>query len=75
MVAERAGVTRSTLHRAEKGDPGVAMGTYASVLRVLGLLGDLDAVARDDALGRKLQDLNLPTRRTAPRRPQPEPVP
>ena len=67
-VAERAGITRSTLYRAEKGDAGVALGTYVSVLRVLGLHGDLDAVARDDDLGRKLQDLGLPERRTAPRR-------
>ncbi len=67
-VAERAGVTRSTLYRAEKGEAGVSLGTYVSVLRVLGLHGDLDAVARDDELGRKLQDLGLPVRRTAPRR-------
>lgn len=67
-VAERAGITRSTLYRAEKGDAGVALGTYVSVLRVLGLHADLDAVARDDDLGRKLQDLELPERRTAPRR-------
>jgi hypothetical protein len=38
------------------------------VLRVLGLQGDLDLVARDDVLGRKLQDLKLPTRKVAPRR-------
>lgn len=67
-VAERAGITRSTLYRAEKGDPGVALGIYVSILRVLGLHGDLDAVARDDELGRKLQDLEMPERRTAPRR-------
>lgn len=67
-VAERAGITRSTLYRAEKGDPGVALGTYLSVLHVLGLQGDLDGLARDDALGRKLQDLELPVRRIAPRR-------
>lgn len=67
-VAQRAGMTRSTLYRAEKGDAGVSLGTYASVLRVLGLLADLDSVARDDVLGRKLQDLDLPTRRVAPRR-------
>ena len=74
-VAERAGITRSTLHRAEKGDAGVALGTYVSVLRVLGLHGDLDAVAQDDDLGRKLQDLELPERRTAPRRSKSEDMP
>lgn len=68
MVASRAGITRSTLYRVEAGDPGVSIGTYASVLRVLGLQTDLDAVAKDDALGRKLQDMELPVRRVAPRR-------
>ena len=71
-LAARAGVTRSTLYRAEHGDPGVSFGTYASVLRVLGLHGDLDAVARDDVLGRKLQDLDLPVRRRAPKRKEPK---
>ena len=56
-VAARAGVTRMTLYKVEKGEPGVSMGTYANVLRVLGLPGDLDLVARDDVLGRKLQYL------------------
>jgi transcriptional regulator with XRE-family HTH domain len=67
-VAKRAGIARATLYRSEEGDPGVSIGTYASVLRVLGLQGDLDLVGRDDVLGRKLQDLQLPTRKTAPRR-------
>lgn len=67
-VAKRAGVARGTLYRVEEGDPGVSIATYASVLRVLGLQADLDLVARDDVLGRKLQDLKLPTRKAAPRR-------
>ena len=67
-VAKRAGVARGTLYRVEEGDPGVSIATYASVLRVLGLQGDLDLIARDDVLGRKLQDLKLPTRKVAPRR-------
>lgn len=67
-VAKRAGVARATLYRVEEGDSGVSLATYASVLRVLGLQGDLDLLARDDVLGRKLQDLKLPTRKTAPRR-------
>jgi transcriptional regulator with XRE-family HTH domain len=67
-VAKRAGVARATLYRVEEGDAGVSLATYASVLRVLGLQDDLDLVARDDVLGRKLQDLELPTRKVAPRR-------
>jgi len=67
-VAKRAGVARATLYRVEVGDAGVSIATYASVLRVLGLHGDLDLLARDDVLGRKLQDLKLPTRKVAPRR-------
>jgi transcriptional regulator with XRE-family HTH domain len=67
-VAKRAGIARGTLYRVETGDPGVSIATYASVLRVLGLQADLDLIARDDALGRKLQDLDLPVRKTAPRK-------
>ena len=64
LFAERVGVSRDTLHRLEKGDPTIALGTYLRALRVLGLEKDIDAVARDDELGRKLQDLNLPQRRS-----------
>lgn len=67
-VATRAGVTRMTLYKVEKGDPTVSMGTYANLLRVLGLHADLDLIARDDVLGRKLQDLALPVRKIAPAR-------
>jgi transcriptional regulator with XRE-family HTH domain len=62
--AERMGVSRDTLNRLERGDATIAFGTYARALRVLGLDRDLDAIARDDELGRKLQDLELPQRRT-----------
>jgi len=58
-MAERVGIARDTFSRVEKGDPAVSLGTYLKVLRVLGLDGDLDLVAKDDALGRKLQDLAL----------------
>ena len=70
-VAARAGVTRMTLYKVEKGDPTVSMGTYANVLRVLGLHNDLDLVARDDLPGRKLQDLELPVGKVASARPTP----
>src|SRR5262245_10897122 len=57
LFAERMGVSRETLRRLEAGDPNIALGTYLRALRILGLDKDVDAVARDDELGRKLQDL------------------
>lgn len=63
LFAERMNVSRDTLNRLEKGDPSIAMGTYLRALRVLGLEQDLDLLASDDALGRKLQDLQLPLAR------------
>ena len=59
QVAERANISRSTLWLVEKGNPGVAMGTYLQVLFVLGLEKDLQQVAASDEYGRKLQDAAL----------------
>src|SRR5216117_3439484 len=67
-VAQRAGISRKTLSRVERGDPAVALGIYARVLQALGLENDLAAVASDDVLGRKLQDSRLEHRERAPRR-------
>ena len=60
IVAERAGISRATLCAIEKGSPSVAMGWYAAVLHALNYMDkDLLLVAKDDELGRKLQDLDL----------------
>lgn len=59
QVAERAGIHRATLHRAEKGDPTVAIGIYFNILKVLNLESDFSKIASDDEFGRKLQDLDL----------------
>ena len=67
MLAERAGISRTTLRSIERGEPSVAFGSYANVLFCLGLEKDLLFVAKDDELGRKLQDANLPTKARAPR--------
>lgn len=68
-IAQRAGITRKTLHRVERGDPAVALGIYARVLQALRLENDLATIAVDDELGRKLQDANLGPNRRAPKRP------
>jgi hypothetical protein len=53
-----------TLLKVEKGDPGVAMGTYATVLFVLGLLERLADVAdpAQDKTGLQLEEEHLPLR-------------
>ena len=69
QVAERAGIARNTLIKIERGDEGVAMGMYLRVLVALGLQDDLLLVAKDDILGRKLQDAKLTTPQRATKRP------
>ncbi len=68
QIAERAGIGRSTLVKVEKGDGGVAIGTYLKVLFVLGLDKDMLKLAEDDLLGRKLQDAKLTTKQRATKR-------
>ncbi len=69
LVAERAGVSRASLWKVEKGDPSVAMGIYAAVLHALNNLdNDLLLIAKDDEMGRQMQDLNLIAKKRAPRR-------
>jgi len=64
MVAERAGVSKSTYLRVEKGDPTVMLGIYAMALFVLGFgdaLGDVIDPSRDDT-GLMLDEERLPKR-------------
>lgn len=68
QVAERANISRKTLWAVENGSSGVAIGTYASVLFVLGLEKDLLKVAEDDTLGRKLRDAELIVKERAPKK-------
>ena len=69
LVSERAGISRQTLNAIENGSSTVSIGSYAAVLHALNNLDtDLHLIAKDDEFGRKLQDLDLPTRKRAPKK-------
>lgn len=69
QVAERAGISRSTLHLLEHGAAGTSLGKLVQVLAVLGLEADISHIATDDVLGRKLEDARLTeTRQRAPKK-------
>ena len=64
LVAERGMISRATLSRIERGDPGVGIGSYAAVLHALGmltLLRDAFDLSRD-AVGQALNVEQLPKR-------------
>ncbi len=67
LVAERADISRPTLTAVEQGSPTVSMGSYLQVLQALGLEKDFLQIAKDDELGRKLQDIGLLTKKRAPK--------
>ena len=72
IVARRASISRTTLVKLEKGDPGVAMGIYATVLFVMGMVDRLADIAdpKNDAVGLQLEEEHLPQRIRGPRRPK-----
>ena len=73
-VAERAGISRTTLYKAEAGDSGVTLGTYVRILATLGLEKDFEHLAADDKVGRTLQDLALTPKGKRSRSPAREPA-
>jgi hypothetical protein len=64
IMANRALIDRKTLRKVENGDPGVSMGTYATLLFVLGMTDRLAelADARFDRVGLALEEERLPKR-------------
>lgn len=64
LMAERADISRTTLLKIEKGDSGVSLGNYATVLFALGLINRLSELVdiSEDHLGQDLEDENLPKR-------------
>ncbi len=69
ILAERASVSRTTLNKVEKGEPGVSLGIYATVLFVVGMIDRVADIAdpRHDAVGLELEQENLPERIRLPR--------
>ncbi|MDR0911997.1 MAG: helix-turn-helix domain-containing protein [Methanobrevibacter sp.] len=59
QVADRATCSTLTVSRIEKGSPTVALGIYLRVLYALQLEDDILLLAKDDILGRNLQDIKL----------------
>lgn len=65
QVAERATCSPLTVSRIEKGSPTVAIGIYLRVLYALQLDEDIMWIAKEDRLGKSLQDLTLKSRERA----------
>jgi transcriptional regulator with XRE-family HTH domain len=64
LMAERAMITRTTLRKVEKGDAGVSLGIYATVLFLIGMtsrLADLVDIKKDH-VGLQLDEERLPKR-------------
>jgi hypothetical protein len=64
IMAQRASISRMTLNKIEKGEPTVALGSYATALFILGLTDKLGELAdiKNDALGLELEEERLPQR-------------
>ena len=74
IVTQRASISEPTLIRIERGDPKVSMGSYATVLFVMGMADRLaDLVdATNDPVGLQLEEENLPKRIRTPRKQKPQ---
>ena len=73
ILAERASISRTTLNKIEKGDPGASLGNYATVLFALGMIDRLADIAdpTNDAVGLQLEEEHLPQRIRLPHWPKP----
>jgi len=68
IVAERAGISRTTLWSIETGNSASSLSTLIQILSVYGLENDLISVAEDDRLGRKIQDAQLRVGKRVPKK-------
>jgi transcriptional regulator with XRE-family HTH domain len=67
VMADRLQISRPTLRRLERGDPGVAMGSYATALYVLGMVQRIEELAAiaNDPVGQQIASADLPQRITS----------
>ena len=65
QVAERAMCSELTEARVEKGSPTVAIGIYLRILYALQLEDDILFIAKEDKLGKELQDIARINRKRA----------
>jgi len=65
QIADRATVSEITVSRVEKGLPTVSIGIYLRILYALQLDDDILWLAKQDEMGKAIQDLNLKERRKA----------
>lgn len=67
--SDRAGISRTTLYRLEKGDPGVSLNTFVMALHVLGGLEKLQDIVdvRSDDIGLMVMRGDVPQRIVKPR--------
>lgn len=72
IVAQRASISKPTLIRVERGDPGVSIASYATVLFVIGMVDRLADLVdpKNDPVGLQLEEGNLPQRIRGRRRPK-----
>ena len=73
IVIQRASISEPTLIRIERGDPRVAIASYATVLFVLGMVDRLADLVdpKNDPVGLQLEEENLPQRIRTTRKQKP----
>ena len=59
IVAARAQCSRQTLARLESGSPEVSVGVLARVLNALQMSDELLLIAKNDEMGKVIQDIDL----------------